>query len=56
MDITQLIGVIGVPGALCFVILKSFNDLRNTIERNTEVIYLLAGKMGVKNEELKPDS
>jgi hypothetical protein len=46
-DPTQLIGTIGVPGALCFFILKSYNDLRKSIDNNTKALYLMAGKLGV---------
>lgn len=56
MDIAQLVGVIGVPGALCVLILRSFNELRKSIDGNTKVLFYLAGQMGMKiNEERSND-
>lgn len=51
MDIAQLVGVIGVPGALCVLLLRSFNELRKSIDGNTKVLYHLAGQMGFKLNE-----
>jgi hypothetical protein len=42
--VTQLIGTIGVPGAICFFVLTR---LQTTIDQNTKVIAMLCAKMGV---------
>jgi hypothetical protein len=47
LDLTQLIGVIGVPGALCVLLIKSYRDMQKSIDGNTKVLYLIAGKIGV---------
>ena len=51
MDLAQLVGVIGVTGALCILLLRSFNELRKSIDGNTKVLYHLAGQMGFKLNE-----
>lgn len=43
-DIAGFVGTIGLPGALCWYVLAKLNK---TVEANTRVMLLLAGKMGV---------
>jgi hypothetical protein len=47
MDITQLVGTVGIPGVICILLLRQNGDLRKTIEANTQALYLIAGKLGV---------
>ncbi|MFD0591155.1 hypothetical protein ACFQZE_24455 [Paenibacillus sp. GCM10027627] len=41
-DLTQMVGVIGVPGALCFVLIQQINKMRDTIDNNTKALVALA--------------
>lgn len=53
--ITQLIGSVGFPIVCCIYLIhtnsKTIEDLRQTIENNTEVIIRLSSKLGVDNNE-----
>ena len=53
--ITQLIGSVGFPIVCCIYLIntnnKTIEELRKTIENNTEVIIRLSSKLGADNNE-----
>lgn len=48
LDIPQLVGTIGLPGALCFYVLAF---VRKSLDANTAAINALAVQMGGKKDE-----
>lgn len=53
MPLDQLmgyVGQIGIPGALCFYVLKM---LKGSIDENTKAIQMLAFKMGVNPADVQ---
>lgn len=47
IDIAQLIGSIGLPGAICLYTLMTLNK---TLASNTRVLSAIAGKLGVNDK------
>lgn len=43
MDLTQLIGTVGLPGALAFALLYQLGTLKKSYDDNTKVLYQIAG-------------